>query len=50
MSDDEHGTIGEKDDPARDVEDMRDEELQGAQEGKGYGEDEGEREESLTDE
>jgi hypothetical protein len=50
MSEHEHGTIGEDDDPARDVEDLRDRELQEAQEGKGYGEDEGEREESLTDE
>ena len=50
MSNHEHGTIGESDDPARDVEDMRDEQLQEAQEGKGYGEDEGEREESLPDE
>jgi hypothetical protein len=57
MSDDEqdHGTIGGHDDPARKVEDMRDEQLESerlreAQEHKGYGDDEGEREESLPNE
>ena len=41
MSDNEHDADGDSDD---------DDDLLGAQEGKGYGDDEGERDEALEDE